>query len=162
MINNIFMTERTDQYGVGNLHHDGNEKHLFRELYLTHQAMQQVFSNNVGMPLARLGLLRLLAIEHPEGIGVLAIARKLNINAAAVTRQVQEMRKKGLVANKLDEDDARRYSVVLTGKGRDAFKSVHDKLHVFEHQLLDGLSNSAIQGALSVLSHLQAQIQKLK
>jgi hypothetical protein len=55
----------------------------------TRQAALNVFSHQVGMPAARLALMRLLAICHPEAVGIMWIARQLGIDAAAVTRQVK-------------------------------------------------------------------------
>ena len=71
------------------LHHEGDESHLLKEIMRTHQALLNVFSREVGMPAARLSLMRLLAICHHEKLGVMQIARRLGIDAAAVTRQVQ-------------------------------------------------------------------------
>ena len=57
----------------------------------THQALLNVFSREVGMPAARLSLMRILAIGYHEKLGIMQIARRLGIDAAAVTRQVQAM-----------------------------------------------------------------------
>ena len=73
------------------LHHTGDEPHLLREIMRTHQAVLNVFSRKVGMPAAQLTLMRLLAICHPEAVGIMEIARQLGINAAAVSRQVKAM-----------------------------------------------------------------------
>ena len=73
------------------LHHKGDESHLLKEIMRTHQALLNVFSREVGMPAARLSLMRILAIGHHEKLGIMQISRRLGIDAAAVTRQVQAM-----------------------------------------------------------------------
>ena len=58
------------------LHHKGDESHLLKEIMRTHQALLNVFSREVGMPAARLSLMRLLAIGYHEKLGVMQIARR--------------------------------------------------------------------------------------
>ena len=99
------------------LHHKGDESHLLKEIMRTHQALLNVFSREVGMPAARLSLMRLLAIGHHEKLGVMQIARRLGIDAAAVTRQVQAMDAHGLVERIADPTDDRRSFVRLTPEG---------------------------------------------
>ena len=74
------------------LHHNGDEPHLLREIVRTHQVLMTGFSREVGMPASRFALMRILA--NNEGVGVMALARQLGINAAqtlttGVTHQIR-------------------------------------------------------------------------
>ena len=64
---------------VPGLHHAGGEPHLLREIMRTHQALVSVFTRKVGVPGARLVLLRVLAKCHPDAVGIVEIARRLGV-----------------------------------------------------------------------------------
>lgn len=119
------------------------------------------FARQVGIPAARLGLVRMIAVSHPEGIGVMDIARHLGVNAAAVTRQVSGLERQGLVARKADPGDKRRVSLRLTPKGRRLFEQVHERAHAFERTLAQGSSDADIAAAVSVLDRVRSAAEKL-
>jgi predicted Rossmann fold nucleotide-binding protein DprA/Smf involved in DNA uptake len=79
--------------------HEGREQdpHLLREVMRLHQAMMAGFSRQTGMTATRFALMRLVARAGDAGIGVMDLARRLGVNAAAVTRQVQDMEQDGLI-----------------------------------------------------------------
>ena len=106
--------------GIHGLRHRGDEPHLLREIIRTYQVLMAGFSREIGMPASRLALLRLLAVTQ-SNMGVMDLARKLQVNAAAVTRQVQELERKGLVRRRADPKDGRRNYVSLSPKGRKLF-----------------------------------------
>jgi len=143
------------------LHHKGDEPHLLREIMRTHQAVLGVFSREVGMPAARLVLTRLLAICHPEAVGIMWIARQLDINAAAVTRQVKAMENERLVERCADARDGRRSRVKLTADGLKVFQQVHERAHDFERTLSTAVSAEDLAAAVRVLTHVRAAIETL-
>src|SRR5512137_2005549 len=85
--------------------HTGDEPHLLREIVRAHQVLMAGFSREVGMPASRFALMRVLA---DGDAGVTDLARRLGVNAAAVTRQLQEMEAEGLVRRRADPGDGRR------------------------------------------------------
>ena len=113
------------------LSHSGDESHLLRELYLANQALLNNFPRIVGVSASRLALIRLLAIELPRETGTMEIARRLKINAAAVTRLVKELEEQKWVQRRGNPKDGRRTSVSLTAQGRRAFRRIHERLHEF-------------------------------
>jgi len=150
------MTER-----ASSLHHTGDEPHLLREIMRTQHAMLNVFSRQVGMPAARLALMRFLAISHPEAVGIMWIARQLGINAAAVTRQVKAMEMEHLVERCADARDRRRNHVKLTADGLRIFQHLHERAHAFERELSTAVSAEDIAVTVRVLAHVRAALDAL-
>ncbi len=146
---------------VFDLHHTGDEPHLLREIMRTQQAVLNVFSRQVGMPGARLALMRLLAICHPEAVGIMWIARQLCINAAAVTRQVKALENERLVERCADARDARRNHVKLTAEGLRIFQQLHERAHAFERALSTAVSAEDMAAAVRVLVHVRAALEAL-
>ncbi len=144
------------------LHHLGDESHLIKEIMGTHQALLNVFSREVGMPAARLTLMRLLAIGHQEKLGIMQIARRLGIDAAAVTRQVKEMETDELIERMADPRDARRSYVRLTPEGLRLFQQLHEKAHDFEKSLTSVISQKDIITTVGVLSQLQRVLEGMR
>jgi len=147
-----------EQYTVP---HSGEESHLLREIVLTHQALLNVFSHRVGMTSARLALLRILAVCGSERLGVMEIARRLGINAAAVTRQVKEMEEDSLVERLADEKDGRRSYVQLTERGRKAFELLHERAHELERAVCGPVDSEDVATTVRVLERVRAAIQGL-
>jgi DNA-binding MarR family transcriptional regulator len=144
------------------LHHKGDESHLLKEIMRTHQALLNVFSREVGMPAARLSLMRLLAISNHEKLGVMQIARQLGIDAAAVTRQVKGMGADGLIERFADPRDARRSFVRLTPEGLRLFQQLHERAHEFEKSLTTVVRREEIATTVRVLSQLRGALEAMR
>ena len=138
-----------------------DEPHVLRELLLTWQALMNVCSRRVGMPPARFGLLRALGVGPPEGLGVMALSRQLGVNAAAVTRQVKEMEARGLIERLPDPADARRHAITLSEKGVRAFGELHERMHVFEAMLINGVPESDMATTVAVLAQVRAAAEAM-
>jgi DNA-binding MarR family transcriptional regulator len=158
------MTMKKDEWSdrVQGLHHKGGEPHLLFEIMRTQRALINCFSRKMGLPFSRVTLLRVLATASPEAIGILDIARRLNINGAAVTRQIKEMERLGLVARAPDQRDARRQQVKLSAKGRKLFEQIHQMQHEFEKSFVSSeLIPEEVETAASVLSKLRSALEKI-
>jgi DNA-binding MarR family transcriptional regulator len=156
----IMMTKRLLDK-TGGLHHTGGESHLLMEIMRTSQTLLGVFTREVGMPSARLALVRLLAVSHPDKLGVTEIARRLGIDAAAVTRQVQEMEAERLIVRHADAKDGRRSSLKLTSKGLRLFEQVHERAHEFERLFGRAVGDEEIATTVKVLKEVRAVIGEL-
>lgn len=143
------------------LHHAGDEPHLLREIMRTQQAVINVFSRQVGMPAARLALMRLLASCHPQAVGIMWIARQLGVNAAAVTRQVKAMENERLVERRPDARDGRRIHVKLTADGANLFLQLHERAHTFERALGTAVSAEDLAATVRVLGQVRAVLKAL-
>jgi len=139
--------------------HAGDEPHLTRDIMRVHQALMGAFSRQVGMPAAKLKLLRHLAVSGPDGVGVLETARQLGVNAAAVTRLAQQMEGAGLMSRGRDPRDARRVVLRLTRQGADLFGQMHARAHEFERGLSAGLSDADLAAASRVLEHVRLALE---
>jgi len=162
MIYYIRMEEHEWSGEVAGLQHKGGEPHLIFEIMRTHHALVNFFSRKVGLPFSRVTLLRLLARTTPAEMGILEIARRLRVNGAAVTRQIKEMEKLGLVRRAPDERDGRRYPVKLTTKGRKLFEQIHQRQHDFERYFASGeLTPEELQVAAKVLFRMRSVLEKM-
>lgn len=140
------------------LPHRGDEPHLLREVFRTYQALMSGLSRQTGMPAARFALMRLLAVAEGAN-GVTGLARKLEIDPAAVTRQVQGLARAGLVRHRADPRDARRRLVELTPKGRKLFVAIHERHHELERSLAAALGDREMRQAAELLARLRAWIE---
>jgi len=147
---------------VPGLRHEGDETHLLREIMRTYKSMLGMFSGRVGMPAARVSLLRLLVSCRTGELGIMEIARRLDVNAAAVTRQVKEMEKLRLVARRSDPRDGRRSHVRLTARGSKAFEEIHRRSHELERHLTDLLGRDDVSTATRVLVQLRSALEGLR
>lgn len=147
---------------VPGLHHAGGEPHLLREIMRTHQALVSVFTRKVGVPGARLVLLRVLAKCHPDAVGIVDLARRLGVNAAAVTRQVKDLEEKGMVARSHDNHDRRRSLVKLTSKGLRTFRQIHERSHEFERSLGAKVAAKDMATAARVLAEVRTALEGLR
>jgi len=89
------------------------------------------------MAASRLALLRLCRLG--SDLGVMDLARQLGVNAAAVTRQVQELERERLVRRRADPKDGRRSYVSLSSKGKGS-SGDHDRSHELERSLSSVIS----------------------
>ncbi|MBI1751214.1 MAG: MarR family transcriptional regulator [Acidobacteria bacterium] len=147
------MSESTKQMREG-LSHSGGESHLLREIVRTQQVLMATFSREVGLPMARLGLMRLLAVSDRD-LGVMDLARLLNINAAAVTRQVRELEREGLATRSTDARDGRRSHITLSKKGAILFSKFHNRSHQLEAALARQLNPDELAATIRVLGQLR-------
>jgi DNA-binding MarR family transcriptional regulator len=142
------------------VHHRGDEPHLIREVIRTYQVLMAGFSREIGMPASRLALMRLLAFADAD-VGVMDLARQLGVNAAAVTRQVQEMEAERLIRRHPDPKDGRRSYVRLSPRGRTLFEGIHDRSHALERSLSSVIGVEEIAAATTVLVKLRTFVEGL-
>jgi DNA-binding MarR family transcriptional regulator len=141
------------------LAHRGDEPHLLREIVRTHQALMAGFSRGVGIPASRFTLMRLVATAE-KNVGVMDLARQLGVNPAAVTRQIQEMERDGLIRRRADPKDGRRSYVRLSAKGLRTFEDLHDRSHELERALSSVISRGDVDAAVKVLSKLRSFLEE--
>ena len=141
--------------------HKGNEPHLLREVMRTYQALMAGFSREIGMPASRLAVLRTLAVTD-GGAGVMDLARSLGVNAAAVTRQVQDLERDRLIQRRSDPKDGRRTRLSLSPKGQRIFEEIHERSHVLERSLSAVITADEMAAAVTVLSKLRAFVEGLR
>jgi DNA-binding MarR family transcriptional regulator len=142
------------------LRHRGDEPHLLRDIVRTHQVLMAGFSRRTGMPSARFAVMRLLANANRD-VGTMDLARQLGVNAAAVTRQIQEMASEGLVMRRPDLRDKRRHCLKLSPKGLALFGRIHDRTHALEDQLSTVITAKEAAATCQTLAKLRAFVEGL-
>jgi DNA-binding MarR family transcriptional regulator len=143
------------------LQHRGDEPHLLREVLRTYQVLMSGFARQTGIPASRFALMRLLALSE-DGVGLADLARQLEINPAAVTRQVQELEAEHLVKRRADAKDGRRSYVTLSPKGRRKFEQIHERTHELERALSSALGAEEMAAAATTLANLRAFLERLR
>jgi len=143
---------------VDELHHRGDEPHLLREVLRTYQVLMSGFARETGMPASRFALMRLLAVSEKDA-GITDLARHLGINPAAVTRQVQDMEREGLIRRHADSKDGRRSYVGLSPKGKRLFEEIHTRTHELERSLSSVLGVEEMRSAAIVLMKLRTFVE---
>jgi DNA-binding MarR family transcriptional regulator len=141
--------------------HSGKESHLLREIIKTNQALMNTVTRKVGMSSGRLVLLRLLAVNYPEPIGTLDIARQLGVNAAAITRLLKQMETDQLISRLPDKHDHRRINFCISKKGLQAFRVFHQRSHDFEKALEKKISREDLAIANKVLMQVRESIENM-
>jgi len=141
------------------LHHRGGEPHLLREIVRANQALIAGICRMTGVPAARFGLLRVIAVAEDD-IGIMDLARSQGINAAAVTRQVKELEKDHLVRRYPDPRDRRRSYVRLTRKGMTLFEDFHERAHKLERATAAVIGAEEMRSAAEVLTRLRLLLEE--
>ena len=134
--------------------HSHDEAHLMRELSRIQQVLLAGLQKHTGMTPSRFMTLRLLA-DAEHGIGVMDLARKLGVDSAAVTRQLQAFESDGLVKKVNDLKDKRRSWFHLTAKGRSSFEGVHQKGHELESDIAKLFQGDEIRITTSTLKKIR-------
>jgi DNA-binding MarR family transcriptional regulator len=143
---------------LDSLPHRGDEPHLLREVFRTYQILMAGFARATGMPASRFALMRHLAGADAD-TGISDLARRLEVNPAAVTRQVQDLEAEGLVLRRADPRDGRRSRVRLSPKGRKQFERIHERTHELEQALAGVLGADEMRRAAVVLTKLRAFVE---
>ncbi len=136
--------------------------HLLGEIMRTSQALGSVLADEAGIPMSRLAVLRLLAIAHPDGLGVMRMSRELGVNAAAVTRSVQQLEAQDLVGVRPHPADARRKVVWLTASGLATFQRLHERGLELERAMGSGIADEDLAAAMRVLGRLRAAVEAVR
>lgn len=151
---------RSDPPDVALLHPHDDEPHLLREVIRTYQVLIAGFAREIGMPASKLAVLRLLAVTD-GGVGVMDLARILGVNAAAVTRQLQDLERSRLIRRRADPRDGRRQQLSLSAKGQCLFAEIHERGHALERSLSALLSADEFATATTVLTKLRTFMEGL-
>ncbi len=159
MVNDIYNNVPTmSDVRYSEPHREDDASRFLKELIHTYQSLRNAFGRAVGINSSRLSVMHVLHDSQPQGIGVLDMARSLNVNAAAVTRQLKEMEVEDLIKRTADPRDRRRSFVRLTPKGRRLLMQMHVRGHEFERELVAGIPQDHITIALRVLEQTRAAL----
>jgi len=95
--------------------------------------------------------LRLLRAEHPAALATLALARKLVSHAPDITRLVDRLEERGLVARQRMPDNRRVVQIAITDAGLALLKSLDQPVRDCHLQQLGHLNGAQLQSLIELL-----------
>ena len=109
-------------------------------------ALDQELARALGLSLNQFEVLERLRIAGGRGLRMSDLASRVVLSPSGVTRAVDQLERRGLVARCLFEDDKRGYLAALTAEGR-AFLRKATKVHLqgLREHFLDHLSRSELE-----------------
>ncbi len=131
------------------LHHIGQSYH----------ELTAAFERHMGMSRARWAILNRLSRE--ESLTQAVLAQRLNVDAAAITRQVKQLEREGLVTRWSDPKDNRYTVVALTAQGRSFVETQRSVRDEFERIVTADLSVEEIDHMRSCLLHMRRNLELL-
>ncbi len=97
-----------------------------------------------------------------DGVRPGVIAEAVGIEASSVVRLIDLLAGSGLIERRDDEHDRRAKLLYLTDEGRKKVKQIENALIPLRRQLLEGLSDEALDTCMHVFKTLGASIERLK
>ena len=153
--------DNSQETAFGGPEHQEGELHLVQEVIRTYQVLIAEITRRTGMKSSRFALMRLLA-DADTDVGGMELARQLGINAAAVTRQVQELESERLVRRRADTNDGRRTCIRLSPKGRKLMEELLECSREFERLLSSALSAEEMGSTAMALTKLRTFVEGLR
>jgi DNA-binding MarR family transcriptional regulator len=95
--------------------------------------------------------LRLLRAEHPGTLPTLVLAGKLVSHAPDITRLVDRLEERGLVARQRTPDNRRVVQVGITSGGLDLLKGLDQPVRECHHKQLGHLTPNQLQSLIDLL-----------
>lgn len=142
--------------------HPIDEWHIVIELMHLYRDVMRITEQTTGMSKTRLEIMH--DLMQVDEMSQAELARRLDVEAAVITRIVKQMEAEELVTRRADPRDNRYTLVALTPQARklrvdddaESFKSI------FTTDLLDGLSNKDRAELLRLLGHLQKNARAIR
>ena len=138
---------------------DRKDDELIRQLFCTNR----IFSRTLHGCVAPLGLhssewMVLNFIHLNDGIAQADLIRYFKVEAAAITRTLSRLEKKGLISRHPMEKGRGKY-IELTEAGRDLFAKAEPFVTAHRRQALQGLSATERQQLLTLCAKVQAALE---
>ena len=138
---------------------DGPADAFLFELGALLRAAKVGFQRRVGISDARLFLLGML---HRRGeMSQNELQRRLDVDGAAVTRQVKQLEAEGLLSRRVDPADNRFTLVVLTRDGEALVREVARAAKEFVAEVLDGVSEEDLEQMRRTATRMRANIERM-
>ena len=125
----------------------------------TYHDVTAVFEQFMGISRARWTTLRLLS--RRDSLSQTALTQELQIDAAAVTRQVKQLESEGLVTRWAAPEDNRYTMVALTDAGRSYVEAKLPRRDQFDAIVLEGLAPEEIENLLRCLAHIRRNVENV-
>ena len=132
---------------------------MLQQITRTFYELVPAFERTMGMSRARWQILALLAQQ--EYASQAALAQRLRVDSAAVTRQVKQLESEGLLVRRVDPQDNRFTLVTLTPAGSELVERLRSQRDAFEMQALAGLSQEELAVLERGLGRIRANVRSL-
>jgi DNA-binding MarR family transcriptional regulator len=132
---------------------------LLQHMAHTYHEVATLFERKLGLSRARWMILAILSREAESSQA--ALAHCLQVDAAAITRQVQQLEKEGLVTRRPDPADNRFTLVSLTPAGRAYLEGLRSARDHFEAAVTQGLSADEIDTMRRYLTRIRQNVRAL-
>ena len=109
-----------------------------------------------GLTLAQYNVLRILRGAGEEGLATLSIADRLVEHAPGVTRLLDRLERKGLVARRRDAEDRRRVVCTITGAGRALLAELDPAVDALDDEVLGTLDEEEKRTLITLLDRIRA------
>lgn len=131
---------------------------LLQLLAQTYHEVVTSFERFMGMSRARWAILNRLS--RVESMTQAALAQRLRVDAAAVTRQVKQLEAEGMVTRWSYPEDNRFTVVALTEHGRHSVEQLRSEREAFEQIATTGLTLEEIDHMRRCLAHMRHNLER--
>lgn len=132
---------------------DSPQQEAFLQLWRTYdclKAIEEELFSEFELSAQQYNALRLLAAAAPEGLQTLELARRLISRAPDITRMLDRLEKRELVARRRREENRRTVEVTLTRQGQSLLDAMATQVRAMHDKQLGHLEPDALE-ALSRL-----------
>jgi DNA-binding MarR family transcriptional regulator len=136
------------------LRFDSLEQEVFLNLWRTYdrlRAYEDTLFSQFDLTPQQYNVLRVLRSEHPAAQPTLALADRLVSRAPDITRMLDKLESRGLIARERPATDRRIVHVAITPAGVALLDSVAEPLHECHRQQLGHLAPGDLQALASLL-----------
>jgi DNA-binding MarR family transcriptional regulator len=133
---------------------------LLPEITRTYYALVPAFERHMGVSRARWHILTVLLRDGEKSQS--ALVQSLNVDGAAVTRQVKQLEEEGLVTRRVAPHDNRFTLVTLTPAGHQFVEERRGRRESFEALATHGLSADEIAVARRCLARIRANVEAMQ
>lgn len=133
------------------------ERSILDQLHQLYSQMTSKFGHCTGVSPSRLRLLQQL--YHHDEISQTALQKELQIDSAAITRQLKLLEAEGVITRRTNPDDNRITLVQLTESGRSNIVAYLEEKVRFLDSMLQDFSEEEQKQLAGMIERLQANIQ---
>jgi len=123
------------------------------------RAAKTAFHRRVGISEARLHVLGTLYLFGE--LSQAELQRRLDVDGAAVTRQVKQLEAEGLLSRRADPADNRFTLVMLTPEGKEKLREVARTAREFFATILEGVSEDDLACVRRAMVRVRANLEKM-
>jgi len=141
------------------LRFDSQLQEAYLNLWRTYdrlRALEDEFFTPFALTAQQYNMLRVLKARHPRTLPTLELAQRLVSRAPDITRMLDKLEERGLVARERSKDDRRSVHVAITAAGLALVEQLHKPLSECQTRQLGHLSDSDLQRLIELLRAARA------